>query len=59
MLEDYDQERGRIVSFKLSDDCRTVKVEECCDNYFSTNLNRQEFCQMLAELQAIYTQMAD
>lgn len=58
-LADYDGKRGRIVSFTLVDNDRFVEIEECCDNYFSTRLNRQEFSQMIAELQAIYSQMVD
>ncbi len=59
MLAEYDGERGRVVSFKLSADCRHVRVEECCDMYFHTDLTRAEFRNMLSELEAIYLQMAD
>lgn len=55
-LASYD---GRVVDFTLSADCRTVKVEECCDNYFSVDLTRNELGQMIAELQALHVQMAD
>jgi hypothetical protein len=59
MLGDYDQERGRVVSFELSADKRAITVEECCDNYFKTDLNKAEFGQMIEELKALHAQMED
>jgi hypothetical protein len=58
MLADYDGERARVVSFELSEDLSTVRVEECCDNYFYADLTKDEFGQMIAELQLIHEKMA-
>ena len=48
---------GRIVDFTLSDDKWMVKIEECCDNYFSETLTKAEFAQMIAELQTLHDRM--
>lgn len=59
MLGEFDEPRGRIVSFELSDDKRAITLEECCDNYFRTDLTKSEFWQMIEELKALHAQMLD
>ena len=56
-LADYSE--GRIVSFELSADKTTVEVREECDGYFSVTLGKASFGQMIAELQAMHSQMVD
>lgn len=49
---DYLSEKG-IVSFGLSEDRTSVNVEECCDNYFNSRLNRAQMLQLIEELKVI------
>lgn len=50
---------GRIVSFELSADRKSVEIREECDGFFSVNLGKESFGKMIAELQAIHAQMVD
>lgn len=58
-LQEYDGDRGRIISFELTADRRGIELEECCDNYFRTTLTKAEFGQMIEELKALHAQMVD
>jgi len=49
-LEDH-----RIVDFELAGD--RVVVTEMCDGYFSRALNKGQFTQLIAELQALSEKM--
>jgi hypothetical protein len=58
-LESYDGERGRVVSFEVTADKRSIVIEECCDNYFTAALSKAEFGQMIEELKALHARMED
>lgn len=50
---------NRIVDFALNADKKTVNVSECCDYYFERDLNKEQFGRLIAELQALHSQMVD
>jgi uncharacterized Fe-S cluster-containing MiaB family protein len=49
--------QDRIVDFTLHEDKRGINLDECCDHYFRVELSKEEFGQMIAELQALHDQM--
>ena len=57
ILEQLDWQNGRVINITLGDDKRTVLLEEACDMYFQQILNKQEFGQLIAELQGLHGQM--
>lgn len=58
-LAAFSGDRGRVVSFELSTDKQTVTVCERCDDYFSADLTKAEFAQMIRELMELHSQMSD
>ena len=50
-------EDEQVVYFELSEDKKTVQVEECCDGYYWVRLDRYHMARLIAELQGIYDAM--
>lgn len=50
---------NRVVDITLSPDKKSVELMEACDDWFYVNLNKQEFGQMIQELQELHDQMVD
>lgn len=59
VLERKQDGDNRVVTFEFMDDKRTIEIAEACDCYFSVELNKAEFGEFIAELQALHAQMQD
>lgn len=46
--------RERVVEFTINKDCTLVSVKECCDNYYSLDLNKDQLYYLIQELNDIY-----
>jgi len=47
----------RVFYIELSDDKTTVEITENCDQYFSVNLTKKQFGELIDELNAIKDMM--
>ena len=48
-------EESNLVSFKLDDNL--LEITEMCDGYYRRSLTKEQFRQLLGELQKLYEQM--
>ena len=48
---------SRIVGFALSEDNKSVEIYERCKDFFGKDLDKNEFLQLILELQAIADKM--
>jgi septum formation inhibitor-activating ATPase MinD len=46
-----------IFEIALSEDKKSVEIEEACDNWFFKELDKEDFGKLIKELQSIYNQM--
>lgn len=47
----------QVFSINISADNRLMTIEECCDNYFTVDLNKQEATQLLEEIKQLVDEM--
>ena len=47
----------RVVDFIVCIDRKTLRVGECCDFYFSTDLTKDQVAQLIVELQSLHDEM--
>lgn len=59
LLDELQDGDNRVVTFEFKDDRKTIEVCEACDYYFSVDMNKAQFGQFIAELQALHAQMAE
>jgi len=59
ILEKLGYDEGRIINVTLSEDKKTVELEEACDEFFYVDLNKDDFAKFIDELKAIHSQMVD
>ena len=48
-----------VASFELSNDKKSLEIEECCDYCYATDLNKQEALKFVEELMEIINQMEE
>lgn len=59
-LEDLGEDiSDRVAEFTLSEDRKTLTVDECCDTYFMAELRKPQVRLLIDRLQAMYDQMED
>jgi hypothetical protein len=57
ILEMLGYGEGRVISFTLSEDKKTITAAECCDGYFGVDMNKDQFGQLIFELQELHDRM--
>ena len=48
---------AHVFEVTLEENATMARFEECCDNYHSHDLNKDELAELISELQAIHDQM--
>lgn len=58
-LDEIKDGADRIVSFTLSEDHKTVSIQEGCDSYFSADFTKAEIRKLIDRLEVMHAQMSD